>query len=125
MCYSDLAAPLDASIFLMNSKGLDCLKSGPRYISADEFNSDERVPDARSRFVYNDHAHRCAKIIAKLFAANLKIRRNSVGIIEKYYQFYRARKKYRIMYQERITAAMVLQFTYRKKVAFIRRKKAK
>ena len=125
MIYSDLAAPLDASIFLMNSKGPGCLKAGSRYVSLDELMIEDSEPDARSRFVYNDSAHRSAKIIAKLFVANLEKRRAAVRTIEKYYSFHLARKRYRVLFQKRVTASMVLQFAFRRKLGYVKRFKAR
>ena len=126
--YSDLAAPLDSAMILQNSNGTRTLEAGalgPRYVQLDELLDESKEPDGRSRFIYADFTHVCAKKIARLFIENLSIRRHAVSIIEKYYQFYRARCRWKEMMKERHAAARVLQRSYRYKLEYVRKKKAK
>ena len=126
--YSDLAAPMDSAMMLQNSNGtraLDAGALGPRYVQLDELLDESREPDGRSRFIYADFTHVCAKKIARLFIENLATRRHAVWVIEKYYQFYRARCRWREMMKERHRAAKVLQRCYRYKLDYVRRKKAR
>ena len=128
ICYSDLAAPMDSSLLLRNPNGPNALTAGalgPRYVQIDELLDGTQEPDARSRFVYDDFPHVSAKKIAKLFIENLSMRKHAASVIEKYYQFYRARCKFVLQVRERHKAAATLQRVYRRKIGYVRRRKAR
>lgn len=110
MCFSDLAAPMNSTMFLMSSKADRELRTTSRYISFEELTIEERIPDARSRFQYSEFVHESAKKIAKIFAINLAIRRNAVATILKYYFVYRARKNWKILMKERNSAGNISSF---------------
>jgi hypothetical protein len=101
MCFSDLAAPMNSTMFLVSSKADRELRTTSRYISLDELMLEGKNPDARSRFRYSEYVHESAKKIAKIFAKNLMIKRNAVATILKYYFVYRARKNWKVLMRER------------------------
>lgn len=83
------AAPLSSSIFLQNEKGPDSLASSRRFVTLDDLLHENVIPDARSRFLYDQVAHKSAKVIARFLVSKYNSRHYYAALIQKNYRIYK------------------------------------
>jgi len=103
-------------MFLNTEKGPQSLLSSSRFVSLDELLQGNIEPDARSRFLYDQVAHKSAKLIARFLVGKYARKQFFASLIQKNYRIYRFLKLSREFARERKLAAMKISKYFHQRI---------